>query len=271
MTKKADPLDKLNLFNDFYYTRFYKNTLIHRLFVNRVHRREPVFSYLVKHLPPQSRLLDIGCGSGNFLRFAQSHFQTTGIDISPEALKLAKKNAPQAHLQQKSIYQLKHFADQRFAAITCFDVLAHVGNLPEIMIEISRILKPHGLFAMSSPNPKSIAKKIKGSQWLNWRDPSHLWFYTLDEWAYQLKKVGLVPLATYYDGLCDSPYLPLIPKIIQDLIFRYPTQAWSLSGLPLPAFLGESFYLIANLAPGFQSGHHQTQLALMKRPNHPNS
>lgn len=48
----------------------------------------------LKEIPPHSSILDIGCGSGReAIGFAKSGFKVTGIDISPSAIELAKKNA----------------------------------------------------------------------------------------------------------------------------------------------------------------------------------
>jgi SAM-dependent methyltransferase len=84
---------------------------------------------LINHIPTQSHILDIGCGSGfpiaNYL--IEKNFQVTGIDGSEELLNIAKKKCPKmrglygdvrnfirhywrlrlAHLAPSSIYQAK--------------------------------------------------------------------------------------------------------------------------------------------------------------------
>lgn len=249
-----------------YYTRYIKTSLMHRHFVKLVDRREPVLSYLKKRLPTGSKLLDIGCGNGNFLHYAQTYFDCTGIDVSDPALKLARVRANQSTLLKHSIYQLSKFPPQSFKVITCFDVLEHVVNLPQVLQAINRCLTSDGLFALAAPNFNSVGRSLKGQTWLNYREVSHLWFYNANEWSFILKQSGFIPQKLYFDGLSDPPYFAYLPHFLQEWLIKYPTQAWSLLGLPLPAFLGENLYLIATKSLGFQNQHYQTQLQLSSQP-----
>jgi SAM-dependent methyltransferase len=258
----------LSLFNTQYYTRFYYRGLIHDRFIDLVHRREPAFRYLTRKYAKNSPLLDIGCGSGNFLSHAQNWFKVTGIDISKEAIKLAKANAPKAELYVRSIYQLSHFKKASFKVITCFDVLEHVVAHPAIFSQIRELLTPEGIFIMAAPNLHSIGLKFRQENWLNFREPSHLALYDAQEWGFILKTAGFVPIKTWYDGLCDPPYIPRLPMVFQNLLFRYPTQAWSILGLPLPSFLGENCILAAVKAPGWKNDHGHTQMDIYAHFTH---
>ncbi|CZT18439.1 uncharacterized protein RCC_04284 [Ramularia collo-cygni] len=53
---------------------------------------------LISLLPPNSKILDIGCASGipNALLLAQAHHHVTGIDYSPQMIAQARKNVPTA-------------------------------------------------------------------------------------------------------------------------------------------------------------------------------
>jgi SAM-dependent methyltransferase len=258
----------LKLFNSQYYTRFYYRGFIHDRYIDLIHRREPAFTYLKRHYPKNCSLLDIGCGSGNFLHYAQDWFSVTGIDISPAAIKLAKTNAPKAQLFNRSIYQLNTFKQSTFTAITCFDVMEHVVSHPQLFAQIRDLLTPDGIFIMTAPNLHSIGVKFRQNNWLNFREPSHLSLYDAKEWSFLLKQAGLVPVKLWYDGLCDPPYLPYLPLVIQNFIFRYPTQAWSTLGLPLPSILGENLILAAVKAPGWKNNHGQTQTELYAHFTH---
>jgi len=59
------------------------------------------------------------------------------------------------------------FLDNYFDCIIAGEVIEHIPNLDGFMKEIHRILKPNGIFAISTPNPESpIEVFIHFQQWL---------------------------------------------------------------------------------------------------------
>lgn len=99
------------------------------------------------HLEKGSRVLDAGCGYGRELKhFIDSGFDTYGIDLSAEMLKLAKGRNPQAYLAKMPVDNLD-FPDGQFDGVWCRGVLHHLPR-PQItsaLKEIGRVLKPNGI------------------------------------------------------------------------------------------------------------------------------
>ena len=63
---------------------------------------QPVFKHLAKSLPSQSKILDVGCGTGeNILFFAKMGFDSTGIDFTREAIYKAINKAKERNLNAK--------------------------------------------------------------------------------------------------------------------------------------------------------------------------
>jgi 2-polyprenyl-6-hydroxyphenyl methylase / 3-demethylubiquinone-9 3-methyltransferase len=112
--------------------------------------------------PPGIKLLDVGCGGG-FLtnELARHGFQVTGVDLSPESLKVATlydRTASVCYLEADA-YKLP-FPDESFDIITNMDFLEHVEH-PEIVIsECSRVLKENGLFFFHTFNRNMLAKFV---------------------------------------------------------------------------------------------------------------
>jgi ubiquinone/menaquinone biosynthesis C-methylase UbiE len=53
-------------------------------------------------LPPNSRILDAGCGPGiNAKRFVEHNHKVTGIDFSTEMIRLAKENCPAGNVYRR--------------------------------------------------------------------------------------------------------------------------------------------------------------------------
>ncbi|MGI5827875.1 MAG: class I SAM-dependent methyltransferase [Patescibacteria group bacterium] len=225
-----------------YFNRYRKRPFLQQLFIKYIDRKEPVFSFLKKQKRSKSSLLDIGCGNGLFLQHAQHYFNCTGIDISQNGLNEAKRRAPKAHFQIKSIYDLDSLPAKKYDVITCFDVLEHVLVKPTTLDSIYRILKPDGIFVFSAPNPSSFGLQLKWDKWFGFSDPTHISFYSPLEWGLMVKKAGFIPMKTFYNGLMDPPYFPHIPNSVQNILIKYPSQILSLLGFPLPSCLGELFF-----------------------------
>lgn len=95
-------------------------------------------------------VLDLGCGNGRALGMAKERGakEISGLDLSENMVKTAKKNLPEGIFEQGSIEELP-FADNSFSHIMSIEALYYVGNLEKAFSEIARVLKPGGKFAMA--------------------------------------------------------------------------------------------------------------------------
>jgi 2-polyprenyl-3-methyl-5-hydroxy-6-metoxy-1,4-benzoquinol methylase len=99
-----------------------------------------------------ARILDAGCGSGEFLQFlAGLGYEVTGVDLSPAAISKAKANVPIARLEAASLEQGLPFASEAFAAIWCTEVLEHLFDVHSALTELNRVLMPGGLLILTVP------------------------------------------------------------------------------------------------------------------------
>jgi len=105
------------------------------------------------NLPPAGQVLDIGCGYGGLsllLARSRSDLHLTGIDMETGALESAANMAHQDGLanvkfEQGDGLQLKYEANQ-FDAVVCQTVLTHVRDAEAVVREMTRVLKPGGVF-----------------------------------------------------------------------------------------------------------------------------
>lgn len=106
---------------------------------------------LAQELPPTT-ILELGCGSGQFLhelRRQQPQAQLVGSDLNPSALSHAQcRNGKAVALTQADLAHLP-FADQRFALVIAFDVYDQHGvQLDEALAESRRVLCTGGLLML---------------------------------------------------------------------------------------------------------------------------
>lgn len=101
------------------------------------------------------RVLDAGCGLGygTNLLAASGAVEAVGVDIAEAVVEAAAGGAVEgARFVTVGIHDLP-FEDGSFDLIVCFEVLEHVDRAPEAIAELTRVLSPDGVLAMSSPNP----------------------------------------------------------------------------------------------------------------------
>jgi SAM-dependent methyltransferase len=104
-----------------------------------------------------SRILDAGCGRGATLRhLAQTgRLTVTGVDGSAAMLEAARSNSGDASLVCAELESLP-FGEASFDAIVCECVLSQT-DLPTVLAQFQRVLRPGGLLLVSDLYRKSAA------------------------------------------------------------------------------------------------------------------
>lgn len=88
---------------------------------------------------PGSRLLDVGCGPGFFLRLAATRGATvTGIDDAPPFIEIARARLPHADLTVGSIESLP-YPDNSFDVVTGFNVFQLAADPYRVLREVARV------------------------------------------------------------------------------------------------------------------------------------
>jgi trans-aconitate methyltransferase len=102
---------------------------------------------LVELLMPKSGeyILDLGCGTGHLTnKIASRGVQVIGIDSAPTMIEQAKENYPQLHFAVGDAKNLD--LPMQFDAIFSNAVLHWIKEAEEVIINISKLLKPKGRF-----------------------------------------------------------------------------------------------------------------------------
>jgi SAM-dependent methyltransferase len=87
-------------------------------------------------------VLDIGCGSGVFLRAAaEQGAQVSGLDASEALLEIARTRVPDADLRVGDMQSLP-YEDDTFDVVTGFNSFFFAEDMPAALREASRVAKP---------------------------------------------------------------------------------------------------------------------------------
>ncbi len=123
-----------------------------------LYRRFFLYPQLTRHL--HGKVLDIGCGIGDMLKFRRG---TTGVDINPLNVEECRKSGLEAHVMEVDVLP---FEGGVFNGAVLDNVLEHIANPGPLLSEVWRVLSNNGVLICGVPGEKGYAS-----------DPDHKVFY----------------------------------------------------------------------------------------------
>lgn len=117
---------------------------------------------LVRDLPHCGASLDIGTATGRYvLAFDRFGYLAHGIDVSPEAVEIARSNLAHRGVDRSRVGQMDaqdmSFPDTSFRLVSCMmGTLVHIARPDRAMAEIHRVLAPGGVVLLSNWQPQAI-------------------------------------------------------------------------------------------------------------------
>lgn len=107
---------------------------------------------------PARPLLDIGCGSGEWLKLLREHgFVARGVDINALSVQRARADGLDV-VQGNAIRYLESLPDASIGAVTAMHVVEHLpfDGLVKLVDQCRRVLTDGGLLVLETPNPENL-------------------------------------------------------------------------------------------------------------------
>ncbi|MCH4552139.1 class I SAM-dependent methyltransferase [Aestuariibaculum lutulentum] len=154
-------------------------------------------------------ILDIGCGTGDFLQTVQKNGWTVfGIEPNKEARGVANQKT---HDSVFDVDQLSKFENYSFDVITLWHVLEHLPDLEDQISNFKKLLKPNGTLVIAVPNFKSYDAKYYKSFWAAFDVPRHLWHFDADSISKLFASVAM-EVVKIKPMLFDAFYVSLLSE-----------------------------------------------------------
>jgi SAM-dependent methyltransferase len=137
----------------------------------------------------RGRLLEVGCGDGDFLVSAEAAgWQVTGIEYSAAACETARQRLKSGAVRCGELAAAQLPAEQ-FDLCVISDVIEHVRSPLDVLQEIHRVLKPGGALFIATPSSDSWSARLMRQRWMEFK-PEHLTYFNRQNLQTALFKSG---------------------------------------------------------------------------------
>lgn len=156
-------------------------------------------------------LLDIGCGTGDFLKKAKVNgWAVYGIEPNNNARTIA--NAKADNRVAKTI-RLSSFESNYFDIITLWHVFEHLPDLNDQIKMIKKFLKSNGTLIVAVPNYKSFDARYYDKYWAAYDVPRHLWHFSknsirrlFSDYNFEVVQTKAMRFDSFYVSLLSEKY-----------------------------------------------------------------
>lgn len=132
---------------------------------------------LDRYINAGSKVLEIGCAYGFFLKEAEARYEVHGIELAKSAVDYCHRQGltnVRCGVADKNTLEQIGSVD----AIVMLDVIEHLTDPFEVLKNCVGILKPGGVILISTGDFASITARISGKHWRLMTPPQHLWFFS---------------------------------------------------------------------------------------------
>ena len=102
-------------------------------------------------ISPRDRVLDIGCGTGNFLtRAKEKALAVTGLELNQKAVETCRQKGLEVHNEMIQVHAATH--EGAYDVVCMFQVLEHIYDVKSFLEAALKVLKKGGCLVIGVPN-----------------------------------------------------------------------------------------------------------------------
>jgi SAM-dependent methyltransferase len=185
------------------------------------------FAALIRRYAPpggsERRLVEMGSGLGDLLMLLQDDFTCTGIDLIPRSIETTHRIAPKVEAILGDATDFSRYQDGELSVVVALHLVEHIPDPQQTIRDITRALRPGGLFFFATPHPEYALRRFKDRETdAIGKDKTHINCHVPAVWKAWCEAAGLRVIKQFGDGLWDVPYFPLIPTKLQFALLGWP-------------------------------------------------
>jgi len=173
------------------------------------------------------KILDVGCGGGNYLKILKDKGWTVyGVDASSIATQRAR-SLGLSNIFTGELHEAR-YPDECFDVILMRHSLEHMPHPLETLTEVHRILKQGGTILIVTPNFQSIEARIFKKHWYQIDAPRHFYLFDkstignlLDKQSFRIVSLSFSsrPFSSFSKSLIYSIKNRVFKKLLDNAIF----------------------------------------------------
>lgn len=157
----------------------------------------------------KGKILDYGCGTGDFLRlFKNNGWLCSGLEQDEDTRLYASSKQGIEMGKPADIEKLQPYS---YDVITLWHVLEHIHDINIKLEQFKKLLKPDGVLVIAVPNADSFDARHYGKYWAAYDVPRHLYHFSQNSLEKLLKKHQLEIIATK-NMLFDAFYVSILSE-----------------------------------------------------------
>lgn len=119
--------------------------------------------FLLGHVRPGARALDLGCGEGRFTaELARAGAQAIGADVAEAALRRARARHPEQEFERIPYDGPLPWGEGSFDLVWASEVLERAGDTERFLAEVRRVLRPDGVLLVTTPSAGRVRTLVEG-------------------------------------------------------------------------------------------------------------
>lgn len=162
------------------------------------------YDKLSRSLAAGSKILDLGCGDGSFLKLAKKSFLCTGVEISEYLAGLARERGDIKVISGD--FMTMDAGREKYDGVTLISLLEHLDDPGKAVRKCFDLLNRDGVLLIKTINYGCLNRMIRKGRWTGFRPPDHMVYFTSRTLKRLLEKADFVEIKVSSWPLNDNMY-----------------------------------------------------------------